>query len=152
MYISRYILQRSLVSFFDTISLTSVGSTITHVDLSPELLTAKKRRSASRALSRSIVSARSQMFILKRSGKYTLAVAVGRMLKLRYFAAGADVAHCKRTEYAGPSFECEFTAVHDREKARLHWTVPQGWSMGEPLKELWEKIIGVDGTVDYEEW
>ncbi|KAI6819125.1 hypothetical protein KC340_g13915 [Hortaea werneckii] len=81
----------------------------------------------------------------------TMAVAVGRMPKLRYFAAGADVAHCKRTEYAGPSFECEFTAVHDREKARLHWTVPQGWSMGEPLKELWEKIIGVDGTVDYEE-
>ncbi|KAI7523595.1 hypothetical protein KC331_g18578, partial [Hortaea werneckii] len=79
----------------------------------------------------------------------TMAVAVGRMPKLRYFAAGADVAHCKRTEYAGQSFQFEFTAVQDdRKKARLHWVVPQGWSMGEPLEELWEKIIGVEGTVD----
>ncbi|RMY40054.1 hypothetical protein D0865_12661 [Hortaea werneckii] len=83
----------------------------------------------------------------------TMAVAVGRMPKLRYFAAGADVAHCKRTEYAGQSFQFEFTAVQDdRKKARLHWVVPQGWSMGEPLEELWEKIIGVEGTVDCKEW
>ncbi|RMX86640.1 hypothetical protein D0869_02950 [Hortaea werneckii] len=83
----------------------------------------------------------------------SMAVVVGRMPKLRYFAAGADVAHCKRTGYARQSFEFEFTAVQDdREKARLHWTVPQGWRMGEPLEELWEKIIGVEGTVDYEEW
>ncbi|RMX73439.1 hypothetical protein D0869_13604 [Hortaea werneckii] len=83
----------------------------------------------------------------------SMAVAVGRMPRLHYFAAGADVAQCKRTEHGRRSFEFKFTAVQDdREKARLHWVVPQGWSMGEPLEELWEKIIGVDGTVDYEEW
>lgn len=48
---------------------------------------------------------------------------------------------------------CVFTAVHnEREKDRVRWVVPQGWRMGEPLEKLREKIIKVDGIVDYEEW
>ncbi|KAI7282927.1 hypothetical protein KC345_g3222 [Hortaea werneckii] len=83
----------------------------------------------------------------------SMAVAVGRMPKLRYFAAGADVAPCKRTGHVIQTFEFEFTAAQDdREKASLHWVVPQGWRMSEPLEKLWENIQGVDGIVDYDEW
>ncbi|RMY79947.1 hypothetical protein D0862_12950 [Hortaea werneckii] len=83
----------------------------------------------------------------------SMAVAVAQMPKLRHFAAGADVAQCKRTEYAGQSFEYEFTAVQKREtKARLHWVVPQGWRMGRQLEALWKNIIGEDDILDYKEW
>ncbi|RMZ10238.1 hypothetical protein D0860_03890 [Hortaea werneckii] len=83
----------------------------------------------------------------------SMAVAVGEMPKLRRFCAGADVSQCKRTGYARKTFEFDYIASQDDgEKARLQWVVPQGWRMNRPLEKLWERMIGVDGTVDVEEW
>ena len=91
-----------------------------------------------------------------------MARSIQFMPRLKTFSAGADIQPCARTKYDPQNFEIEYAAkgvanwkdegVEDRERARLHWTVPRGWRMGGELEGLWRSVLGEEGVVRYEEW
>lgn len=90
------------------------------------------------------------------------AEATPHMPALRTFSVGAGVEPSARTKFDPQMFEFVFAAagydnwmdqeVDDQNHRRLTWVTPREWKPSQRLAETWQKVLGDDGLVRYQQW